>query len=560
MQSAVRKQHKKSRYHNQISNAADVAVSLRHTLQDIDHQQKDVQWLRARARNRNKDRNTTFAAFAAALSGLFRLLQQANFAGELGQEISAHIGNIESLLQDAEAQDIDIDELHAALEPAEKKLKQTEIGLYEQVLWPLHQSESDGDTIQEGLSATSDEQRNLSTTNARHHDLPMDLPSTIHVDSQTREEALMPLESMQTDILQIMFTQNQEANPIKQGERPRAQFRLDVNQTGQFPPYMESLVAGPLASEDRPLSNAADRLSRLRARKRQAEARLNKAHQDLIVLQEDAKEREAVGAAPDIDSQEYIRNFSGTRDLLQKQLAEVDSEILICQQDIDLGKAQAFRVSQIFFHMDQFTNTSTTERPPELIIDNDEDLEAQWVVFEALASDLWPVSTTIRYPKYAKSWVAMTLAIMRTQKELLYAYVSFWLLKCIQASWLSFSRFIYYHYLDDVFAPNYKSIKRRLLRSWFDTNLTISLRRTQKLSGDSLRLVKPPPLDNSHNGKAEDHINKSRWSVRAQPDANTQVQRTASRQDQSIRRSTQSPASSLRRWKSRKKHTKAFSQ
>lgn len=482
-------------HQTQISDATGVGVSLRRTLRTVGRQQKKVQRLRATARDKNRDRNTTVTAFTVALSALIRLLQDANLSGELGQKISAYTGSITNHLKEVEELGIDIDDVQAALEPAERKLEDGEFELYELIYWPVHQGGSEIDPMDRVPATTSDEQEYSTAMSWRDDQSSEATTPTGQAGLQTREEGLMPLEFLHMETLEELSTHDkilehsaeEEKEEDETGDTSDSVF--DLGQAGEFPLYIESLIASPSASEDRPFSSAGGRLLRLWQRKSNMEDRLSKAYRDYIILQGEAQARLAVGVAPDDFSQEFLSSYPHTRCVLEEQLAKIESEMDTCNREIDFGRAQVVRVSQMYFHMDQFAEISLGHRPSELILDDEDRLEAPWEVFEALASDLWPVSSTIRYPKYAKSWMSMILAVLKTPIEFLDAYVSFWLLKCLQASWLSFSRFIYHHYLDDTFAPDYKLIKTRLLQSWFDTDLTVSLGRTREIPRRPLRAI-----------------------------------------------------------------------
>lgn len=562
------KHRQKLRSHTQISDATGVAGSLRRTLQNVVRQQKSVHRLRATARDKNKDRNTTLTAFTVALSELVRLLQDASLSGELGQKILAYTGSITSHLKEVEELGIDIDDAQAALEPAERRLQDSEFELYELIVWPMHRGGSDMTPMDQVLATTSDEQEYSPAMSWRDDRSSEAATSTAQADLQTREEGLLPLELLHMKTLHELSNHDQilehsEEEGKESGDGSESVF--DLSLAGQFPLYMESLIASPSASEDRPFSSAGGRLLRLWQRKSNTEERLFKAHRDYIILQGEAQARQAVGGAPDDLSQEFLNSFAHTRCILEEQLAQIETEMDTCNREIDFGKAQVVRVSQMYFHMDQFAEFGLDHRPSELIIDEEDHLEAPWGGFEALASDLWPVSITIRYPKYAKSWMSMILAVLKTPMEFLDAYVSFWLLKCLQASWLSFSRFVYHHYLDDTLAPDYKSIKTRLLRSWFDKDLTVSLGRTPEIPQRPLRAIMALTSSMSSDETrrdASDEVMRSRssGSGSTHADANTHPKWANLWEEGSLPQHTQSfGGPQMRRWPSRNNHARVLS-
>jgi hypothetical protein len=386
----------------------------------------------------------------------------------------------------------------------------------------LNQSDSGVDTTHEALSMISNGQTDQYTNTGVDGRTGATVLSAVQPDSKIREEALISLEFMYTDIVQGMASQAQRGDSKHDGTQTN-----EANPTGhvgEIPQYMETLVAGPAALEDRPLTAAADRLSRLMTRKGQLRNRISKTQADYTILQEDSRRRMAVGVALDIYSQRYLDDYPHTCNSLQKELAAIEAEIVVCQKAVKRGGEQIPLVSRIFFHMDQFAGCSTNYRPTELDIEDGEDLEAQWGTFE----DLWPVPSNIPYPKHLNNWMSMTLEIMRTHKEFLHAYVSFWFFKCVQASWLSFSRFVYYHYLDNISAPNYKFIKIRVLQSWFDKALSTGLHKSQ--NGPTGYFGASPLLTNDSevDEKTRENQTKSRWSVGAQVDVTLPPRRPTS--------------------------------
>jgi hypothetical protein len=509
---------KKFNDQNQFTNAADVGMSFRRALQNVDHQRRPVQRLRDAVRDIHKRRKTTILRLSTATASLLKVLKDANLHAELREMISIYTTGIEGSLREAEDQDIAFDDMQRELNAAERKLKQTEISLYEQILWPLDRDESEVDTMHGVLSSLLGEQGDESIEAGAVDPTIAHVPSTIQIESKIREEVLMPLEFLRMEIVQGMSSQAPRLD-LEEDEKQGNQSSHNTGRVVEIPQYMETLVAGPMSWEDRPLNAAADQLSRLLARKAQVRQHLSKIQADYFILQEDAQRRMAVGVDLDIYLEQYFDNYPHTCNLIQKDLADIEAKIAVCQQVVDRRDEQVPRVSRVFFHLDQFAGINTNHRPTELVIDDGEDVEAQWGTFEALASDLWPVSSIIPYPKYAKNWLSVTLDILRTHKEFLYAYVSFWFLKCLQASWLSFSRFIYYHYLDDTFASTYKSIKIRLLQSWFDKDLTISTSRSQSKPTGYLGASSLLTGESEFDEKTRKNLTKSCRSVGAQIDA-----------------------------------------
>lgn len=555
MPSSLHKRTKKFNRQKQITNAADVAVSFRRTLRNVDSQRRAVQHLRDAARDMHKRRNQTTHQLSLALSSLLKLLEDANLHTELRGTISDHIVSIEARLKEVEDQGFTFDGIQEELDSAEHTLKQMEIALYEQILWPIEHTESEVETLLEVPSILPNGQEEESIDTSVNYPTIVHVPSTNPLEAELREEVLIPLEYIQMDTEQWMSGQNLKSDSGADENHNTHESYQDTGHTREIPQYIEALVAGPTALEERPLTAAADRLSRYLARQAHLKSRLSKAQADYVILQEDADRRMAVGVALDFFSQQYLDAYPDTCKSLGDELSFVEAQIAVCRKAVECGDNQIPRVSQIFFHMDQFSDISTNDRPTELVIDGGDDLEAQWETFEALASDLWPVSSTIPYPKHAKNWMSLTLDIMRTHKEFLYAYVSFWVLKCLQASWLSFSRFIYYHYLDDMLAPNYKSLKKRLLRSWFDKDLTMSVRTSQDrpagYPAHSSLLTAPVDFDE----KIRENLTKSPSSVGAQVDATFTPQKstTSRKGERSVRKVAHSITRSLLngRWRPR---------
>lgn len=416
MPSSPHKRTEKFNRQNQITNAADVAVSFHRILHKGDYQRRAIQRLRDTARDMHDRRNATSHQLSVAWSTFHKLLEDANLPAELRETIFGHVATIESRLKEVEDQNFTFDATQEDLDPAERTLKHTEIALYEQILWPINQTESEVNTTHETFSMLPDGQQDELIDTSVNYPSIARVPSTIQLVTKLREEVLIPLESMQMDTEQWMLGHNLKLDS-EADERQANESNRDTGYIGQIPPYIEALVAGPAALEERPLAAAADRLSRFLAQHALQRNRLSTTHADYVVLQEDAQRRMAVGVALDFYSQQYLDDYPQTCNLREEELADIEAKIAVCQQVVKRGDNQVLRVSQIFFHMNQFSGISTNSRPTELAIDDGEDSEVQWGAFEALASDLWPVSSTIPYPYHIKDWMSLTMKILRTNME-----------------------------------------------------------------------------------------------------------------------------------------------
>lgn len=530
----------KSDPQDQFAKVADAAAYFQSALQNINVHLREVERLRTAARDMY-GRTREARVLLTAISGQVLPHLSGKAAGKGEQRLAVWISEMMSVLKQTEEQEIASHGISEELLFAEWKLKQVETSLDEKFVSPHGPSRLEVGMLREAGSAALDKAEDESTEHTVDDSTIVRPLSAIQLGTTRREEILMPLEFMHLETVQGISRQALTLGPGKDS-RQRDKASDDTSNFGEIPTYMETLVTCTTGLEYRPMAAVADRLSRLLARKSHVRSRMYMAQADYAILWEDAQRRVAVGVNPDSLSQQYLDDYPHICNLQQEELADVDAEIAVCEQLIDRRVQQIPLVSQAFFHMHQFTEFSTDFRPTELFIDDENDWEkAQWGMYEALARDLWPVSGSIPYPKDLGDWMSMTPTIIPTYSDSRHYYRWSWMIKCLQASWLSYSRFIYYNYLDDVVTHDLQSIGECLGRSWIESDFTINACRAQDKQAERRCLSVVPTASIEFNTEKTEKVTRSGWSVGAQGKTTlTSRMSTASKAQGASRRVTRS--------------------
>ena len=507
-----------------LTTPTNLAVPFLRNFKQINRQRGQVQKLRVKASEERRGpwKDAKRQLFASG-SEVLKVLKNLELPDDTREKLSSSVENLQNAVMEVEKHDLEYDEVDGKLVPAEYKLEKSERSLYVQMLGLESQIET------EDISTTApivldmpwsphgiDQGASIQTPDLLAYGAGI---GAIGDAAQLKEQGAAPRHPEIEDQLDIRMRDARSSREPSQGIKPEDHENLDV-----LAPAPSTMLAS--TSEAKPAEpqqkNAAEiQILNWSAHLSRMHTYLGKLEAEHAVLQEEVERRTTVGVPLDSYSQQRLAAYPQDRGMLWKEIARIENEIASLQSLVGHGEKYVSRASEALFHLDQFDTVTTYDTRPDLHLDDDEDKNGSDLDtrnpkaerFAVRTGDVWPIANNVW--ENFEAWLLKISSAAQSNKRSMNAYVTFWILTCIEASWGSCLRFAHHNSLDtQKYTSDLGLIENYLFRKWFGPGVAEEM--PQHNVARSMRTSLLPSEDNRSRKERPQHVTGSQWSTRPQ--------------------------------------------